>query len=71
MTPDLEANKDVVRRFYAEVINQREVDAIDHLLSANFVHYGEVRGRSGQKKAVQLFLDAIKSLGRSVPRAHS
>ncbi len=66
MTPHLEANKDVVRRFYAEVINQRDVDAIDHLLSADFVHNGEVRGRAGQKKAVQLFLDAFEPLANEI-----
>lgn len=52
MSP-LGPNKDLVRRFYAEVINERRVDAIDELLSEDFVHNGERRGREGQKPAAR------------------
>ncbi len=31
----MEGNKEIVRRFYAEVINDRDVDAIDELLGAD------------------------------------
>jgi steroid delta-isomerase-like uncharacterized protein len=58
----LEENKDLVRRFYAEVINGRDVGAIDRLLSEDFVHNGEKRGREGQKPVVQMFLDGFPDL---------
>ncbi len=53
-----EGNKELVRRFYREVINEQKVDAIDELLSEDVVHNGEGRGREGQKPAVRMFLDA-------------
>jgi predicted ester cyclase len=66
LTTALDANKNLVRRFYSEVINGRNVDAIDDLLSADFVHNGEARGRSGQKKAVRVFLDAFNPLRNEI-----
>ena len=62
----LEANKDVVRRFYAEVINARDVGAIDQLLTADFVHDGEVRGREGQKAAVEVFFRGFDPLHNEI-----
>lgn len=59
---DPERNKDLVRRFYAEVINGRDVDAIDGLLTEGFVHNDEARGREGQKQACRAFLDAFPDL---------
>jgi predicted ester cyclase len=44
------------------VINGRDVDAIDTLLSEGFVHNGEKRGREGQKPVVRMFLDAFPDL---------
>jgi steroid delta-isomerase-like uncharacterized protein len=44
------------------VINERNVDAIDELLSEDFVHNGEARGREGQRPAVQAFLDGFSDL---------
>jgi steroid delta-isomerase-like uncharacterized protein len=61
-----EENKQIVRRFYAEVINDRDVDAIDSLLSADFVHNGEARGREGQKAAVRAFLDGFSDLRNEI-----
>ncbi len=61
-----EAAEDVVRRFYAEVINGRDVDAIDHLLSEDFTHDGELRGREGQKPAVNAFLDGFSDLENTI-----
>jgi predicted ester cyclase len=58
----IEENKDLVRRFYAEVINSRDVDAIDRLLGPGFVHNGEQRGREGQKDAVRAFLYGFSDL---------
>ena len=45
------ANKELVRRFYDEVINAQDLNAIDRLLSADFVHNGEQRGREGRARA--------------------
>lgn len=58
----LDANKELVRRFYDEVINGRDVEAIDRLLTEDFVHNGEQRGRDGQKAGVRAFLDAFPDL---------
>jgi len=58
----IEENKDVVRRFYAEVINERDLDAIDRLLTEDFTHDGEQRGRDGQRQAVAAFLDGFSDL---------
>ena len=59
-------HKDVVRRFYAEVINGRDLAPIDRLLAEDFVHNGEARGRDGQKAAVQAFFDAFDPLHNEV-----
>jgi steroid delta-isomerase-like uncharacterized protein len=63
---DLEANKDVVRRFYDEAINDRDLDAIDRLLTEDFEHDGEVRGREGQRPAVAAFLNGFSDLEHSI-----
>jgi steroid delta-isomerase-like uncharacterized protein len=55
-------NKEVVRRFYAEVINGRDVDACERLLGEDFTHNGESRGIEGQKQAVRMFLDGFSDL---------
>lgn len=62
----LEANKELVRRFYAEAINSRDLGAVDRLLSEDFVHNGEARGRAGQRQAVQYFLDAFADLDNEI-----
>ena len=64
--PDLAANKDLVRRFYAEAINGRDVGAVDRLLTEDFTHDGERRGREGQRLAVQAFLDAFEDLHNEI-----
>lgn len=63
---DLEASKDLVRRFYEEVINQRDLDAIDRPLAEDFTHDGEVRGRDGQRQAVVAFLDGFSDLSSEI-----
>jgi steroid delta-isomerase-like uncharacterized protein len=62
----VDENKDLVRRFYAEVINGRDVDAIDNLLSEDFEHNGQRRGREGQKAAVRGFLDGFSDLRNEI-----
>lgn len=56
------AAKALVRRFYAEAINGRDLDAVDRLLDPAFVHNGEKRGHAGQRQAVAGFLDAFPDL---------
>jgi predicted ester cyclase len=58
----LAANKALVTRFYAEAINARDLDAIERLLSDEFVHNGEVRRRAEQREAVAEFLEAFPDL---------
>jgi predicted ester cyclase len=53
---------DVVREFYARAINARDASACNALLTEDFVHNGEPRGRDGQRAAVQAFLDAFSPL---------
>jgi len=64
----LAANKALVTRFYAEVINGRDLDAVGQLLSDSFVHNGETRGRAGQRQAVAEFLDAFPDLRHEIDR---
>lgn len=59
---DLEASKALVRSFYEKVINGRDLDAIERLLSEDFRHDGEERGRAGQRAAVAAFLDGFPDL---------
>lgn len=63
---DLAANKDLVRRFYAEAINDRDLGAVDRLLAEDFTHDGERRGRDGQRVAVAAFLDAFEDLRNEI-----
>jgi len=62
----LAANKALVTSFYAEVINDRDLGAIDRLLSDAFVHNGEQRDRAGQRQAVAEFLDAFPDLRHEI-----
>lgn len=61
-----DANKELVARFYAEAINGRDAGAVDRLLSADFVHNGEARGRAGQRQAVEAFLEAFPDLHNEI-----
>jgi steroid delta-isomerase-like uncharacterized protein len=60
------ANKDLVRRFYREAINERDSGACERLLSADFVHNSEARGRTGQRQAVDYFLSAFPDLHNEI-----
>jgi len=62
----LEDNKDLVRGFYAEAINGRDLDAADRLLTEDFTHNGERRGRSGQREVVAGFLDGFSDLHNKI-----
>jgi len=56
------ANRELVERFYREVINERKLGVIDELLSDDFVHNGESRGRDGQRQIYEEFLTAFPDL---------
>jgi predicted ester cyclase len=58
----LEANKEVVRSFYAEAMNGRDSYACERWLSRAFVHNGVKRGREGQREIVAHFLAAFEPL---------
>jgi steroid delta-isomerase-like uncharacterized protein len=61
-----DANKELVRRFYAEAINGHDSSVCERLLSADFVHNGESRGRTGQRQAVDYFLSAFPDLDNEI-----
>lgn len=46
-------NIDIVKGFYDEVINNKNLDAIGNYLSEDFIHNGESRGLDGQKQIIQ------------------
>ena len=62
----LEANKELVRRFYAEAITGRDPGAVDRLVTEDFVHNGEQRGRDGQREGVEYFLRAFPGLRHEI-----
>jgi predicted ester cyclase len=62
----VEANKELVRRFYREAINERDPSACERLLTPDFVHNGEARGRGGQQQAVDYFLQAFPDLHNEI-----
>jgi steroid delta-isomerase-like uncharacterized protein len=61
-----DANKDLVRRFYREAIGERDSSACERLLSVDFVHNGEPRGRVGQRQAVDYLLAAFPDLRHQI-----
>jgi steroid delta-isomerase-like uncharacterized protein len=63
---DLEANKQLVRRFYAEAIDGRDLGAVERLLAEDFTHDDERRGRAGQREAVAAFLDGFSDLRNEI-----
>lgn len=63
---DLESNKEIVRRFYGDVINNRNLDAIDEILTEDFRHDDVELGRDGQRPNVSAFLDAFSDLHNEI-----
>jgi predicted ester cyclase len=62
----LEQSKEIVRSFYAEAINGRDLYARERLLSKGFVHNGVKRGAKGQQEAVAYFLAAFDPLRHEI-----
>lgn len=58
----LAANKAVVQRFYEQVINRRQLDAIATWLAPDFRHNGEPGGADGQRQAITALLAAFPDL---------
>jgi predicted ester cyclase len=63
---DVARNKQLVARFYAEAINRRDLGAVDRLLTVDFTHNGERRGRAGQRAAVEGFLAGFSDLHNEI-----
>jgi steroid delta-isomerase-like uncharacterized protein len=59
-------NKELVRRFYREAINGRDLSAVDRLLSEDFTHDGELKGHEGQRQTVAYFLNAFPDLRNEI-----
>ncbi len=61
-----EENVALVHKFYEEAINRRDRTACERLLTDDFVHNNEFRGRDGQQAAVNAFLDAFPDLSSKI-----
>ena len=55
-------NTELVERFYEEAINQKDSTTCERLLTNDFVHNNEFRGREGQQAAVDAFIAAFPDL---------
>ncbi|MGA7396864.1 MAG: ester cyclase [Solirubrobacterales bacterium] len=55
-------NVELVQRFYEEAINKRDETACARLLTDDFVHNNQFRGREGQQGAVDEMLAAFPDL---------
>ncbi len=58
----LAANKTLATSFYAEAMSAHDLDSIERLLSEEFIHNGEVRGRRRHRETLAAFLDAFPDL---------
>ncbi len=61
-----DSNKQIAAKFYEEVINKRNVDAIGDFITDDFIHNGKLRGIDGQRKAVEMFLNAFRDLVNTI-----
>lgn len=56
-------NKDTIRRFWNEVFNSRNLDAIDGLVTRDYAYHGpagqEVRGAEGLKQLLGVYFTAF------------
>ena len=58
--------KTIVRDFYEQAVNGRDLGAVDRLLAVDFRHNGEARGRPGQREALGAFLTAFPDLRHEI-----
>ncbi|MFM8519503.1 MAG: ester cyclase [Solirubrobacterales bacterium] len=59
-------NRELVERFYREVVNERLLEVIDELLAEDFSHNGGERGRDGQRRVYEEFFAAFPDLQTEV-----
>jgi predicted ester cyclase len=62
-----ETNKAIVRRFYEEVFNQRNIDAIDELVGNKFVNHDPTPVASKDRESMKQF---IKTITNAFPDRH-
>ncbi|MFA9202273.1 MAG: ester cyclase, partial [Candidatus Nanopelagicaceae bacterium] len=65
ITPSLKKNKEVVRRYYDVLLNQRDFKRFDEVASPNFIgHRGSqiVRGAEGLKLQMDMFVKAFPDI---------
>jgi steroid delta-isomerase-like uncharacterized protein len=62
-----EINKAIVRRFYEEVFNQRDIDAIDELVGNEFINHDPTPAASRDRESMKKF---IKTLTNAFPDHH-
>jgi len=55
-------NIELVQTFYEDAINRKDPTACDRLLTDDFVHNNQFRGREGQQAAVDMFNTAFPDL---------
>ena len=55
-----------MRRFYAEAINGRDLDAVTRLLTEGFTHDGNQLGSAGQREVVAGFLNGFSDLRNEI-----
>lgn len=61
-----EQNKALVRRFYEDVFNKKDVDAIDEICAPDFVDHtampGQAPGRQGLKDGLRMYVKAFPDM---------
>lgn len=55
------SNKDAVRRFYEEVVNQGKIELIDELVSPDVVEHEEFPGLGGDRESVKQFFKMFRN----------
>ena len=59
-------NKKVVAGFYREIVNNKNINAIEDFLTDDYIYNGEKRGAQGQKFLVSYYLNAFTHLKNTI-----
>lgn len=59
-------NKKIVAEFYDLAFNEKNAGKSCELLSEDFIHNGDKKGRNGQMKVVQYFINAFPDMYHSI-----
>jgi steroid delta-isomerase-like uncharacterized protein len=62
-----EANKALVRRFYEQGLNKRNMTVVDEILAPNYVYHGVVEG---EIKGIEAMKEFLSSLVAAIPDNH-